>query len=207
MFITFEGLDGSGKTTQVQRLTSWLRTHEREVLPIRDPGSTRIGDGVRTILHDRANTNIDAKTELLLYCAARSQLIAEQIQPSLDKGIIVLSDRFTDSTLAYQGYARGIDIGFLQGLLKFVTNGLKPDLTIYLDVDPDSALQRRRASGEELNRLDVEAMEFHQRVRDGYHSLIAQAPARWQVIDAAQTQDQVAAAIKQAINAKLGIAE
>ena len=207
MFITFEGLDGSGKTTQVQRLTSWLRTHEREVLPIRDPGSTRIGDGVRTILHDRANTNIDAKTELLLYCAARSQMLAEQVQPALDKGVIVLSDRFADSTLAYQGYARGIDIAFLQSLLAFVTHGLKPDLTFYLDVDPDKALQRRRSSGEELNRLDAEALEFHQRVREGYRALIAQDPSRFQVIDASQTQDQVAAQIKQGIKTKLNIAE
>ena len=144
---------------------------------------------------------------MLLYCAARSQLIAEQVQPALSAGVIVLCDRFADSTLAYQGYARGIDIPFLQSLLAFVTHGLKPDLTFYLDVDPDKALQRRRSSGEELNRLDVEALEFHHRVRDGYRALIAHDPARFQVIDASQTPDQVAAAIQQAIKTKLNIAE
>lgn len=207
MFISFEGLDGSGKTTQVQRLTSWLRTHQRDVLPIRDPGSTRIGDGVRTILHDRTNTNIDPKTELLLYAAARSQLIAEQIQPRLNNGTIVLCDRFADSTMAYQGFGRGIDVGFLRTLMAFVTHGLTPDLTLYLNVDSERALQRRHSSGEEVNRLDIEAIDFHNRVREGYMSLIAQEPARWQVIDASQTPDQVAAAIQAVIKTKLNIAD
>jgi len=204
MFITLEGLDGSGKTTQVQRLIAWLQTRGQTVVSVREPGSTHIGDSVRAILHDRGNTNIDPKTELLLYCAARAQLIPEHIQPSLKAGAIVVCDRFIDSTLAYQGYGRGIELGFLRTLLAFVTGGLMPDLTFYLDVDPERALQRRSASGEEMTRLDVEAIEFHRRVRDGYRNLIAQDPARWQVIDATQTPEQIASAIQHVLGAKLG---
>jgi dTMP kinase len=207
MFITFEGLDGSGKTTQVQRLASWLRTSGQNVLQLREPGGTRIGDAVRLILHDRNNTNMDARAELLLYCASRAQLIAEQVQPHLSSGAVVLSDRFADSTLAYQGYGRGLDMAFLRGLLDFATRGIKPDLTLYFDVDPDRALQRRMQSGDEVNRLDAETIEFHQRVRDGYGQLMAQEPQRWHVIDASQTQDHVAAQVKDVVKARLNIAD
>lgn len=207
MFITFEGLDGSGKTTQVQRLASWLRTSGQDVMQMREPGGTRIGDSVRVILHDRANGNMDARAELLLYCASRAQLIAEQVQPTLANGSVVLSDRFADSTLAYQGYGRGLDMTFLRGLIDFATRGIKPDLTLFFDVDPDRALQRRMASGSEVNRLDVEAMDFHHRVRDGYQQLIAQEPQRWHVIDASQTPDQVAALVKGVVKLRLAIAD
>jgi dTMP kinase len=207
MFITFEGLDGSGKTTQVQRLASWLRTSGQNVLQLREPGGTRIGDAVRLILHDRNNTNMDARAELLLYCASRAQLITEQVQPHLSSGAVVLSDRFADSTLAYQGYGRGLDMTFLRGLLEFATRGIKPDLTLYFDVDPDRALQRRMQSGDEVNRLDAETIEFHQRVRHGYSQLMAQEPQRWHVIDASQTQDHVAAQVKDVVKARLNIAD
>jgi dTMP kinase len=207
MFITFEGLDGSGKTTQVQRLASWLRTGGRDVLQLREPGGTRIGDSIRVILHDRANTEMDARTELLLYCASRAQLIAEQVQPRLASGAIVLSDRFADSTLAYQGYGRGLDLGFLRGLLGFATRGIQPDLTLFFDVDPENALQRRLASGGEVNRLDTEAIEFHHRVREGYRALIALEPARWQVIDASRTPDQVAARVQEVVKGRLNISD
>lgn len=207
MFISFEGLDGSGKTTQVQRLASWLRTHHRRVLTLREPGGTRIGDAVRAILHDRTNTAMDSRTELLLYCASRAQLVAEQIQPHLSGGGVVLSDRFADSTLAYQGYGRGLDLVFLQGLLNFATRDIKPNLTLYFDVDPDRAIQRRMSSGAEVNRMDAEAMEFHQRVREGYQTLIAQDAQRWQVIDAAATPDQVAAQVKEVVKKRLNISD
>lgn len=207
MFITFEGLDGSGKTTQVQRLASWLRTSGQNVLQLREPGGTRIGDAVRVILHDHNNANMDARAELLLYCASRAQLIAEQVQPHLSRGAVVLSDRFADSTLAYQGYGRGLDLAFLHGLLDFVTRGIKPDLTLYFDVDLERALQRRMHSGGEVNRLDAETMEFHQRVHDGYSQLMAQEPQRWHVIDASQTPDQVAAQVKDVVKTRLNIAD
>jgi dTMP kinase len=192
MFISFEGLDGSGKTTQVQRLASWLRTHGLDVLQLREPGGPRIGDAVRTVLHDHANANMDARTELLLYCASRAQLIVEQVQPHLAAGGIVLSDRFADSTIAYQGYGRGLDIAFLITLLQFATRGVKPDVTLFFDVTPERALERRLTSGGEVNRLDTEAMDFHKRVRDGYNALIVQEPARWRVIDASGSPDEVA---------------
>jgi len=207
MFISFEGLDGSGKTTQIQRLAVWLRTHDRRVLTLREPGGTRIGDALRAILHDRSNTNMDSRTELLLYCASRAQLVAEQVQPYLSSGGIVLSDRFADSTLAYQGYGRGLDLGFLRGLLNFVTHGIKPDLTLYFDVEPERALERRMASGAEINRIDVETIEFHRRVRDGYHQLIADEPHRWLLIDASATADQVAAQVKDIVKSRLNISD
>ncbi|MFN4293942.1 MAG: dTMP kinase [Thermoflexales bacterium] len=207
MFISFEGLDGSGKTTQIQRLAVWLRTHRRHVLTLREPGGTKIGDAIRVILHDRSNSNMDSRAELLLYCASRAQLVAEQVQPYLRSGGIVLSDRFADSTLAYQGYGRGLDLDFLRSLLDFVTHGIKPDLTLYFDVDPERALARRMASGAEVNRMDVETIEFHRRVRDGYHQLIAQEPERWQLIDASATTDQVAAQVQDIVKARLNIAD
>jgi dTMP kinase len=207
MFISFEGLDGSGKTTQVQRLASWLRTAGLHVLQLREPGGTRIGDAVRAILHDHGNANMDARAELLLYCASRAQLIVEQVQPHLAAGGIVLSDRFADSTLAYQGHGRGLDIDFLNTLLQFATRGVTPDLTLFFDVDEERALQRRLNSGGEVNRLDTEAMDFHRRVRAGYQALIAQAPARWIVIDASGTPDEVAAQVKDAIKTRLTINE
>ena len=207
MFISFEGLDGSGKTTQIQRLAVWLRTHDRRVLTLREPGGTRIGDALRAILHDRSNTNMDSRTELLLYCASRAQLVAEQVQPSLGSGGVVLSDRFADSTLAYQGYGRGLDLGFLRSLLDFVTRGIKPDLTLYFDVEPERALERRMASGAEINRIDVETIEFHRRVRDGYHQLIAHEPHRWLLIDASATADQVAAQVKDIVKTRLNISD
>lgn len=207
MFISFEGLDGSGKTTQIQRLAVWLRTHRQHVLTLREPGGTKIGDAIRVILHDRSNSNMDSRAELLLYCASRAQLVAEQVQPYLRSGGIVLSDRFADSTLAYQGYGRGLDLDFLRSLLDFVTHGIKPDLTLYFDVDPERALARRMASGAEVNRMDVETIEFHRRVRDGYHQLIAQEPERWQLIDASATTDQVAAQVQDIVKARLNIAD
>jgi dTMP kinase len=185
-------LDGSGKTTQVMRLASWLRTHGQDVVQLREPGGTRIGDAVRTVLHDHANANMDSRTELLLYCASRAQLIVEQVQPHLAAGGIVLSDRFADSTIAYQGYGRGLDIAFLITLLQFATRGVKPDVTLFFDVTPERALERRLTSGGEVNRLDTEAMDFHKRVRDGYNALIVQEPARWRVIDASGSPDEVA---------------
>jgi dTMP kinase len=205
MFISFEGLDGSGKTTQVQRLTVWLRTHGQRVLALREPGGTQLGEAIRDILHNRAYTGMDARAELMLYCAARAQLVAEQVRPHLLNGSVVLSDRFADSTLAYQGYGRGLDLDFLRELLRFITHGIQPDLTLYLDIDPEQALARRLASGEEVNRMDAESIAFHQRVRAGYHQLITQQPERWVVIDASASPDQVAAQVQAVVKARLSL--
>jgi dTMP kinase len=207
MFISFEGLDGSGKTTQAQRLASWLRTSGREVVLLREPGGTRIGDAVRLILHDHANVDMDARTELLLYCASRAQLIAEQVYPRLGSGVIVLCDRFADSTLAYQGYGRGLDLAFLRALLGFATRGIYPDLTLFFDIEPGCAQERRMSSGGEVNRLDVEAIEFHHRVRAGYQALIALEPERWLTIDASDTPDQIASRVQDIVKGRLNISD
>jgi dTMP kinase len=184
MFITFEGPDGSGKTSQIGMLADHLRARGFIVVTTREPGGTLIGDQIRACLHDVVNTAMAAETELLLYSASRAQLVREVIRPSLASGQIVLCDRFADSTMAYQGYGRGLDREQLAVLTSFATGGLKPDLTILLDIDVERGLARRSANKEEMNRLDLETAAFHRRVRQGYYQLVAQEPDRWQVVDA-----------------------
>ncbi len=195
LFVTFEGPDGSGKTTQVARLAESLRAAGRDVIATREPGGTRIGDQVRAILHAPENRSMRPVTELLLYCASRAQLVSEVIRPHLERGGIVLSDRYADSSLAYQGYGRGIDLIPLRAILAFATDGLRPDLTLLLDLDAEEGLRRRRGSGGEWNRLDQEAVAFHTRVREGYLALARAEPDRWVVIDAARGAEEVQAEI------------
>ncbi len=188
LFITFEGPEGSGKTTQIQRLADRLRQAGQPVLTTREPGGTAIGDQIRAVLHDLRNRAMDPRTEVLLYAASRAQLVAEVIRPALARGTIVLCDRYTDSTLAYQGYGRGLDLETLRRMMDFATGGLKPHLTLYLDLPVEKGLARKREAlqrGEgEWNRLDQEEVAFHQRVRAGYLALAAAEPGRWRVLDA-----------------------
>ncbi|MBX7214739.1 MAG: dTMP kinase [Thermoflexales bacterium] len=202
MFITLEGLDGSGKTTQFTLLVEWLRGHGRDVLALREPGGTEIGERVREVLHDHKHADMDARAELLLYCASRAQLVAARILPHLASGGVVICDRFADSTLAYQGYGRGLEIGFLRQLLDFATRGRWPDLTLFFDIDAATSLQRR-AGGGEWNRMDAESEAFYRRVEAGYRALMAGDPARWARIDAAQSREAVQAAIRARINQAL----
>lgn len=195
MFITFEGPDGSGKTSQVLPLVEFLEKQGYSILVTQEPGGTNIGNQVRSILFDLDNTAMHPRTETLLFLASRAQLVEEVIRPHLKKGGIVLSDRYADSTLAYQGYGHQNDIEQLDCLLRFATGGLKPDLTILFDIDVESGL-RRRAKGGDWNRLDAYGLAFHQRVRDGYHQLVREEPERWMVIDAQQPPDQVRAAVR-----------
>ena len=204
MFITFEGPDGSGKTTQIRLLAEWLREQGREVVLTREPGGTEIGDQIRAVLHDPYNTAMGARAEILLYSADRAQHVAQLIRPAIADGKIVVSDRYADSTLAYQGYGRGLDLEMLRTITAFATGGLTPDLTIYLDVTPEEGLQRRRLGGDEWNRLDAEALEFHQRVRDGYLKLVEQEPERWAVINAARSVEEVQAEIRGLVRGRLG---
>jgi dTMP kinase len=191
VFITLEGPDGSGKTTQFHRITAWLRNRSVNVLPLREPGGTPISEAVREVLlHHKDGAAMDARAELLLFCAARAQLVAERIIPHLAAGGTVLCDRFADCTIAYQGYGRGLDLGILRDLLHFATRGTTPDLTLLFDVDPELGLKRRTTGGA-LNRLDAEPLEYHERVRAGYRLLAAQAPERWVTVDAAQPVDKV----------------
>ena len=204
MFITLEGPDGSGKTTQARLLAEWLRERNYEVVLTREPGGTDIGDQIRKVLHDPHNTAMDARTEILLYSASRAQHVAQRIRPALEAGQIVISDRYADSTLAYQGYGRGLDLNTLRTITEFATGGLTPDLTLYLDIVSQEGLQRRRLSGDEWNRLDAEALEFHQRVRGGYLELVKQEPERWVVVDAVRSVEEVQVQIRALVQARLG---
>lgn len=185
MFITFEGTEGSGKTSQISLLEKFLRQQNYPVISTREPGGTPIGDQIRNILADLKNTSMRPRTEILLFQASRAQHVDEVILPYLDQGYVVLCDRFADSTLAYQGYGYQHDLDQLQRIIEFATGGLKPDLTILLDVDVEIGL-KRRSQGGEWNRLDAMQLDFHQRVCEGYHNLVESDPDRWVVIDANQ---------------------
>ncbi len=184
MFITLEGPEGSGKSSQIGPLADFLCAQGYSVVQTREPGGTPIGDQIRACLHDVNNTAMNPVTEVLLYSASRAQHVAELIRPALRARQVVLCDRFADSTIAYQGYGRGLNLADLHTLTAIATQGLKPDLTILLDIDVARGLARRQTGGEEMNRLDLEALSFHQRVREGYHILAAAEPERWLVVDA-----------------------
>jgi len=203
VFITFEGPDGSGKTTQARLLAEWLRERGYEVVLSREPGGTDIGDQIRTVLHDPANGAMDARTEILLYSASRAQHVAQRIRPALAAGQIVVSDRYADSTLAYQGYGRGLDLETLRRITDFATGGLTPDLTLYLDIPPEEGLERRQVGGDEWNRLDAEALEFHQRVRAGYLRLIKGEPERWVVVHGDRPVEEIQAEIRGVVEERL----
>ncbi len=203
MFITFEGPDGSGKSTQIKRLAERLSAAGQTVLLTREPGGTDIGEQVRAVLHDLRNTAMQPRAEILLYSAARAQLVGERIQPHLAAGGVVLSDRYFDSTLAYQGYGHGLDLAALRQITAFATQGLQPDLTLLFDLDPETGLQRRLANREEWNRLDAYALAFHQRVREGSLELCRAEPARWVKLEAAQPVDTLAAAVWHVVSARL----
>ena len=206
MFISIEGLDGSGKTTQAQRLYDWLRLRGHDVLLTREPGGTPIGEQIRALLHDLDNTAMQPATELLLYNASRAQLVAEELRPQLESGGIALCDRYADSTLAYQGYGHGQDLERLRGVIDAATGGLRPDVTIFLDIAPQTALERRRMAslfGEEWNRLDDFELAFHQRVYDGYQALAAAEPQRWLCVDAQRSILDVQALLRKALVERL----
>jgi len=203
MFITLEGPEGSGKSSQVPKLVEFLTGRGYSVFATREPGGTAIGDQVRQVLMRRENTAMNPRTETLLFCAARAQFVEEIVRPHLAAGDIVISDRYADSTLAYQGYGHGNSLDALHALLDFATGGVKPDLTLLLDVDPEIGLARRKTGGGEWNRLDAYAVAFHKRVRAGYLELAAADPHRWRVIDASQPADMVQSSIRQVILEKL----
>lgn len=198
LFITCEGGEGSGKSTLIERLAHTLKKRGYDVVTTREPGGIPLGERIRQLLlRTNGNETIGSKAELLLFLAARAQHIDELIKPALDAGKIVLCDRFNDSTVAYQGYARGLGIEAVQRLCNFVCNGIEPDLTLFLDVDPTEGLQRSQrldkdtSAAGQVDRIEGEQLEFHQRVRQGMRRLVAQFPERMRVIDAHQPQDTV----------------
>ena len=206
MFITLEGPDGSGKSSQIPVLADWLRSQGYDVFTTREPGGTGIGNQIREILLNKLeNTAMHPRTEILLFLSSRAQLVEEVIRPLRDKGTIILCDRYADSTLAYQGYGHGVDLTDLRNLLDFATSGLYPDLTLLLDLDVMSGLERRKKNGGEWNRLDAFTLAFHERVRNGYLELAAASPSRWIKINGDQSFNEVQLALRKAISSRLQI--
>jgi dTMP kinase len=199
MFITLEGPDGSGKTSQIPPLVDFLCQQGYKVLSTREPGGTPIGNQVREILMKMEHkATMNPRTEILLFCAARAQHVEEVIRPALAQGVVVLCDRFADSTLAYQGYGHGVSLEWLKSLLDFATGGLQPDLTLLLDIPVEEGLRRRRDSGG-WNRLDDYDLAFHQRVKQGYVELVKSEPQRWRVINAFQERNSVQEALRETV--------
>jgi dTMP kinase len=202
MFITLEGTEGCGKTSQVAPLAEYLRQQGWNVLTTREPGGTPIGEQIRTVLHSLENTEMHARTEILLFQAARAQHVEQVIRPHLAAGGLVICDRYADSTLAYQGYGRQQPLEPLRALVDYATGGLKPDLTLLLDLDVEVGL-RRRARGGEWNRLDALEVAFYQRVRQGYFELVQAEPQRWLIVNADQPQAEVQQSLRAAVVSRL----
>jgi dTMP kinase len=190
MFITLEGPEGSGKTSHIPPLVEYLRDKGHIVFPTREPGGTSIGEQIREVIHDLKNEEMHPRTETLLYQAARAQIVEQVFKPRLAAGEIVISDRYYDSTIAYQGYGHQQDLEQVRTLVKYATGGLVPDLTILLDVDVEEGLRRKKKDNE-WNRLDAYTLEFHQRVHAGYAEMVKQEPNRWVVVDANRSWDEV----------------
>jgi dTMP kinase len=203
MFITLEGPEGSGKTSHLPYLVEYLREKGYPVFSTREPGGTSISEQIRNILHDLKNAEMHPRTETLLYQAARAQIVDQVIKPRLTAGEIVISDRYYDSTIAYQGYGHEQDLEQVRALVLYATGGLTPDLTILLDLDVQVGLKRKTKNGVEWNRMDAHAVEFYQRVRRGYLEMVKQEPQRWVVVDAEQKWDEVQAELKKVIYGRL----
>ncbi|MFH1823970.1 MAG: dTMP kinase [Candidatus Firestonebacteria bacterium] len=198
-FITFEGPEGSGKTTQLNKLASYLKSKGFDVVKTREPGGSDIAEKIRKILLDSKNIGLNSKAELFLYLASRAQHIQDVIKPALRRGVVVLCDRFSDSTIAYQGYGRGISKSLISELNKFVTNGIKPDLTIYLDINVKSGLKRANVLKGKKDRLERESVVFHNLVRNGYFKIAKLEPDRVKIIRAIGDVNKIHYKIKQYI--------
>ena len=202
LFITMEGADGSGKSLQSKLLKEYLLERGFDVVTVREPGGTRIGEKIRDIIIDKENTAMDSMTEVLLYAASRAQLTQEVILPSLNAGKIVLSDRFVDSSLVYQGFARGLGIDTVMKINSFALCGLMPDITFFLDLPATDGLKRVH-SREEPDRIEMEALSFHNKVYEGYLSLVEMYPERIKSIDASRDIQEVNRSIIEIVEKKL----
>lgn len=191
-FITLEGGEGAGKSSAIELLTDKLRQQGMNVVVTREPGGVRIAEKIRSIILDPEHTEMDARTEALLYAAARRQHLVEVVIPALEQGAIVLCDRFVDSSLAYQGYARGLGMEDVWEINRFAIHDTMPDITFWLDIDPQAGLDRIAANqSREVNRLDKEKLEFHEAVREGYERIAKQQPERIVQLDATQSLPQI----------------
>lgn len=206
VFLSLEGPEGSGKTTQASRLAAHLEARGYPVELLREPGSTPIGEAIRQVLHSPANREMRPETEFLLFSAARAQLVRQRILPALEAGRVVLADRFADSSLAYQGHGRGLNLEALRAVTALATGSLVPDLTFYLDLPVEVGLARKQRAHQaglvEWNRLDAEATEFHRRVREGYLAMAAAEAERWVVIDATRSEEAVLESLIGALEAR-----
>lgn len=204
LFVTFEGGEGSGKSTVLKQVNKILLSEGHSTLLTREPGGTPISEQIRNVILDKANTSMDPRTEALLYAASRRQHLVEKIWPALKEGKIVLCDRFLDSSLAYQGGARGLGIDEILEVNRYATEGQFPDITLFFDLDPSIGLQRIAANaGREVNRLDLERMTFHEKVRASFQKLASLYPERYVTIDASQPLEKVVEDSLKAIKAKL----
>ncbi|MBP2078554.1 dTMP kinase [Oceanobacillus polygoni] len=195
-FITFEGGEGAGKTTILQAIATRLTDRGYDVITTREPGGIKISEKIRDIIHDPDHTEMEERTEALLYAAARRQHLVEKVLPALEQGKIILCDRFIDSSLAYQGYARGLGIDEVLSINQFVIGDCMPDLTLFFDITPKKGLERIAANKDrERNRLDLENLGFHEMVYEGYQILKDKFPNRIQTIDADQSMDLVERAV------------
>ncbi len=194
IFITVEGGEGAGKTTLISRLNERIYNEtKKKTIATREPGGIPIAEAIRSVILDRSHTKMDSRTEALLYAAARRQHLAEKVIPALQRGEAVICDRFVDSSLAYQGFARGLGIGQVWEINRFATEDCMPHLTLYLDIDPEAGLARIRADDRrEVNRLDLENLAFHRKVREGYRIVAAMFPERIVTLDASLPPERLA---------------
>ncbi|MEY8514094.1 dTMP kinase [Lactococcus taiwanensis] len=192
ILISLEGPDGAGKTTVLKEILPEIKKMKRDIISTREPGGVRLAEEIRQLILDPKNTEIDSKTEMLLFAAARRLHMQEKMLPALKAGKVVIVDRFIDSSVAYQGYGRELGVEVVDWLNNFATDGLKPDLTLYFDIDTDVALDRIMSNrADEVNRLDLERAEMHRKVRQGYLKMVEKEPQRFVTIDASQSVEKV----------------
>lgn len=204
LFIVFEGGEGTGKTTAIESIYDWVIEKGLKCIKTREPGGIKIAEEIRQVILNKENIKMDGRTEALLYAAARRQHLVEKVIPALEDGYIVLCDRFIDSSLAYQGYARGLGIEEVMSINKFAIGDYMPDLSILFDLDPKIGLERISMSGErEVNRLDLEKIEFHEKVREGYNKVYNDNKERITKINADQSKENIVNELKKILNNKL----
>lgn len=198
-FITIEGTDGGGKSTQIEKLVEYLKSMGREVVVTREPGGTNISEKLREILLDAKNSEMTDITEALLYAASRAQHVEEKILPAVKEGKIVICDRFLDSSIVYQGYARGLDIEMIKTINSFALSKIKPDITLFFDIRPEIGILRKK-NMHDLDRMEQEKIDFHNKVYNGYKALLNENPERIKRIDAEKTIDEVYKQVIEAVN-------
>lgn len=205
IFITFEGGEGSGKTTIIQRLAEELKSYGYTPVCSREPGGSKISEAIRSVILDKDNTEMDYMTEAFLYAASRSQHLSEVVRPALNEGKLVICDRYVDSSLAYQGHARGLGIDRVYDINLYATEGLLPDLTIFVDIEPSVGLNRIKQNNRAVDRLDKEKIDFHEKVHEGYLLVAKKFPERIKVVNGEQTIDDVYNDIRKIVFDYLGV--